>query len=141
MVKLDIAHNTSTPRVKQSSGRAERNGRTIPEGTRAIMAQAGVPHKLWPLAARHFCLMQSVIPRKGVTKSQTPWMLRHEEPFLGRIIPFGARIRFLPPEATQSSKPSVITGKEKARTEHIPKMADTSLCGIFLGYHMHPGCK
>ncbi len=45
MAKLNLAHNTSTPGVKQSNGRAERNGRTILEGTRAIMAQAGIPHK------------------------------------------------------------------------------------------------
>ena len=141
MATLNLAHNTSTPGVPQSNGRAERNGRTILEGTRAIMAQAGIPHRMWPWAARHFCLMRNVVPRKGVSINQTPWMLRHGEPFKGRLIPFGARIRFLMPEIPQSSKPSEITGKEKARTEHTPKMGEKALCGVFLGYHMDPGCK
>ena len=96
MAYLGIAHSTSTPGQPQANGRAERNGKHILEGTRAILARSGVPIKLWPLAARYFSLMSNVVPREKQELKDTPWVKRHGTEFQGRLIPFGSYLRFIP---------------------------------------------
>ena len=54
--KFKIRHNTSRPYADESKSVIEREIRTILEGTRANLTQAGIPEKLWPYAAQHHAM-------------------------------------------------------------------------------------
>ena len=55
-----------------------------------------------------------------------PWFAKHNSHFSGKLIPFGARIRFIPNATTDLGK------------DHL-KFAPTSVDGIFLGYELQSG--
>ena len=54
--KFTVRHNTSRPYVDQTKAVVEREIRTVLEGTRSNLCQAGLPDKLWPLAAQHHAM-------------------------------------------------------------------------------------
>ena len=51
--QLGWLHPTATPHRPESRGKIEREIRTMVEGTRCNLQQAGLEHKRWPAAARH----------------------------------------------------------------------------------------
>ena len=78
---------TSTPHVSKSNGVAERCHRTIVEGAKTILFQAGMGAEMWPFAARHFAISSNVCEESEGT---TPWIRRHGQEFPAKMIPFGA---------------------------------------------------
>ena len=116
-------HVLSQEYVHKTNAVAERSIRTVLEGTRVALAQAGLNHSYWPHAARHWCLSQNVCePPSG---SRTPWNLRFEEEFKGQFLPFGCRIDYW-------------TGPRQKPKKDL-KFDPTSNPGVFVGYVIHPG--
>ena len=52
--QLNWVHGTATPGRPATNGVAERAVRSVLEGTRTVLEQAGLPHKFWPYACRHW---------------------------------------------------------------------------------------
>ena len=119
---LDWCHTTSTPYRSNTNGRVERTIRTVEEGTRTILCEAGLPHKWWPYAARFFCWAQNILGLLHSDKS--PYELRHACPFTGLRIAFGAAIHFRP---------------NKLLAKKLPKCGPGGVPGIFIGWHVPPG--
>ena len=101
----------------------ERGVRTILEGTRANLLQAGLPDKMWPLAAQHHAMALNL--SKRFDNARIPWTEHFGENFTGRIVPFGAKVL-----SWNNPKQDVTDASKFA-----PKGED----GIFLGYHVQPG--
>ena len=114
-------HVISRDYISSSNAVAERAIRSVLEGTRVNLLQAGLNHGYWPYAARHWCMMQNVSCIQGVT----PWKIRFGEDFKGPKIPFGCQIEYW-------------TGPRK-RPKAPLKFQPTSNAGVFLGYVIHPG--
>jgi hypothetical protein len=90
---LSWVHGTATPGRPATNGVAERAVRSVLEGTRTVLEQAGLPHKFWPYACRHWCFSHNVQTREG----NSPWHKRHNKgKFKGKRIPFGSLVDFLP---------------------------------------------
>ena len=75
--------------VSKSNAVAERNLRSVLEGTRVNLEQAGLHHSYWSYAARHWCMAHNIQDHPEI---KSPWELRFGEKFKGPNIPFGARI-------------------------------------------------
>ena len=91
------------------------------EGTRALLLQSGLPLEFWPEAAQAYCHASNIQMRDGTS----PWMERHGgNPFLGKLIPFGAKIHYRP---------------DNNERKHQHKYEPTSREGIFLGWVIHSG--
>ena len=120
---LRIAHGTSTPGRPESNSRAEREIRTVLEGTRAILEHSGVPRRLWPYAADYFCHMLNT----EVIGGESAWARRFpaEGNWQGPIIPFGALVDFKPTPTTRNRR------RDKWHGKTYP--------GVFLGYHVQDG--
>ncbi|CAE7575020.1 GIP [Symbiodinium pilosum] len=58
--KLGVRHNTSREYSDENKAVIEREIRTVLEGTRAALTQAGLPDKMWPLAAQHRCIALNI---------------------------------------------------------------------------------
>ena len=114
--------NTSVAYVSKSNAVAERNLRSVLEGTRVNLEQAGLHHSYWSYAARHWCMAHNIQDHPEIL---SPWELRFGEKFKGPNIPFGARIDFW-------------TGP-KLKPKKDLRFDPTSNPGIFLGYVMQPG--
>ena len=119
--ELKWRHVTSVPYISKSNAQAERSIRSVLDGTRINLEQAGLHHTYWTHAARHCCMAHNIL---GDQESQTPWQLRFDEKFKGPMIPFGVRIDYW-------------TGP-KTKTKEKLKFDPTSLPGVFLGYKIHP---
>ena len=83
---LQCRHVLSRDYISKSNPQAERAVRSVLEGTRVNLLQAGLNHWHWPHAARHWCFMQNVIATGG---GKSPWELRFGSRFDGPLIPFG----------------------------------------------------
>ena len=92
IARYGVRHNTSRPYVDESKAVVEREIRTILEGTRSNLLQSGLPDKLWPLAAQHHAMALNLSRR--VDTGMIPWTERFGEDFVGRLIPFGAKVLF-----------------------------------------------
>ena len=121
MTALGWPHHTSTPGRPDTNGVAERAVRTIVEGTRAALFQAGMPEMWWPYAMEHFCVAHNAV---GGAKG-SPWVNRTGKRFPAPLIPFGAMIEFLL-SATRGSD---------------AKFAPRAIMGVMIGYHIQPGAK
>ena len=120
--QLQWRHVLDVPYISQTNAVAERAVRSVLEGTRVNLLQAGLHHSYWPHAARHWCHMSNVLSRDG---QPSPWKLRFES-FPGTLIPFGTKVEFwIGPRL----KP-----KEDLRFE------PSTNPGVFMGYALHPGC-
>ena len=120
---LQARHNTSREYVDQNKAVIEREIRTILEGTRANLVQAGLPDKLWPLASQHHAMSLNV--SKRFDNGLVPWSQRFGEEFTGKLVPFGAKILYW--------------ADPKQKQPNRSKFAGTGIEGIFLGYHIQPG--
>ena len=83
--------NTSVAYVSKSNAVAERNLRSVLEGTRVNLEQAGLHHSYWSYASRHWCMAHNIQDHPEI---KSPWELRFGEKFKGPNIPFGARIDY-----------------------------------------------
>ena len=121
--QLQWRHVLDVPYISQTNAVAERAIRSVLEGTRVNLLQAGLHHSYWPHAARHWCHMSNVLSRDG---QPSPWKPRFNESFPGTLIPFGTKAEFwIGPRL----KP-----KEDLRFE------PSTNPGVFMGYALHPGC-
>ena len=66
-------HVLSRDYISKSNAKAERAVRSVLEGTRVNLLQAGLNHWHWPHAAWHWCFMQNVFAMGG---ESSPWELR-----------------------------------------------------------------
>ena len=114
--------NTSVAYVSKSNAVAERNLRSVLEGTRVNLEQAGLHHSYWSYAARQWCMAHNIQDHPEIL---SPWELRFGEKFKGPNIPFGARIDYW-------------TGP-KLKPKKDLRFDPTSNPGVFLGYAMQPG--
>ena len=114
--------NTSVAYVSKSNAVAERNLRSVLEGTRVNLEQAGLHHSYWSYAARQWCMAHNIQDHPEIL---SPWELRFGEKFKGPNIPFGARVDYW-------------TGP-KLKPKKDLRFDPTSNPGVFLGYAMQPG--
>ena len=121
----NAAHNmgwntdSSRPYRSQNNAIVERMVRHVEEGTRTILAHAGLGPEWWPLAVKHFCHCLNITPDEN---GRTAWRHRHTTEFDGLQIPFGAFVHFLPP-------PHLV--------KKIPKFGTRGVPGVFVGRFMH----
>ena len=64
--------NTSVAYVSKSNAVAERNLRSVLEGTRVNLEQAGLHHSYWSYAARHWCMAHNIQDHPEI---KSPWEL------------------------------------------------------------------
>ena len=114
---------TSRAYVNENKSVIERESRTILEGTRANLEQAGTGVKLWPLAAQHHAMALNLTER--VDSKSIPWEDRFGEALDGLKVPFGAKVLYW------NNPEQNVTGKSK--------FSATGVDGVFLGYHIQPG--
>ncbi len=117
-----VPHTTSTPGRPQTNGIAENAVKTVLQGTRTALTASGMPEEWWPYAAAHYCFAHNL---RAVGDAPSPWVARfgraaNPKP---KMIPFGARVQFLPTPGRGNPK----------------KFAATAEDGLFLGYHLQPG--
>jgi len=118
---LGVPNGTSLPGRPQQNGVAERAVRSVVSGARTILEHAGLPHKFWPYAVRHWCFAHNIHQSDG----NSPWHKRHKKGhFEGKILPFGCLVDFM-------ATPEVTQGQAKFMPKAIP--------GVFLGYILQPG--
>ena len=115
-------HHVGTAYVSQTNAVAERNLRSIMEGTRANLLQSGLNHKYWPYAAKHSCMAHNIAEDYEV---DSPWKIMTGKRWKGPQIPFGARVDYW-------------TGP-KRRVKPAARFDPSTLPGVFLGYPLHPG--
>ena len=118
---LEIAFETAPVGVKGANGIAERMVRTVVEGSRTLLENAGLPLVYWPYAMRCFCLLYNVT--HTFSDGTTPWTRRHDRDG-SPLIPFGCLVDF---------KPTV------EETRKLPKFSPQAVPGVFLGYDLSPG--
>ena len=119
--KLGLQHDTSTPYRSTTNSIAERNIRTVLEGTRTLLEHSGFPVPWWPYAAKCFCFSMNIVLSDGDSNYNKRFGNGH---FTAKTAPFGCLVDFLPPTIVQ---------------QKTPKFAKKSLPGLFLGYAQHVG--
>ncbi len=92
----------SQPGVPQTNGIIERTNQDIVVGTRALLAQAGLPACVRVFAAPSYCLMDNITPRPNGDES--PWKKKYGQEFEGLRLPFGCKVT-LAPAPTKVVKP------------------------------------
>ena len=115
--RLGWRHQTSFAYVSKTNAMAERSIRSVIDGTRVNLEQAGLHHQYWAHAARHACMANNIVDTR---EGSSPWSLRFGEKFTGPLVPFGLRIDYW------------IGPKNKAKSSL--RLEPTSNPGIFLGY-------
>ena len=53
---MGVAHGLATPGMPTTNAEAERPVRSVMEGDRPLLVQAGLPHCWWPFSMRFWCL-------------------------------------------------------------------------------------
>ena len=74
--ELKWRHVTSVPYISKSNAQAGRSIRSVLDGTRINLEQAGLHHTYWTHAARHCCMAHNIL---GDQEARTPWQLRFNE--------------------------------------------------------------
>ena len=118
---MGLAWESSQPGVPVTNSRIERQNQLILDGTRAALAQAGLPMSFWSLAARTFCFNLNASEDKT---GESPWKKRFGCETEAKLIPFGAFVDF-----------------KLAGTADPPKLASKLQPGVFMGYRVHDGYK
>ena len=110
---------TSTTGMPQTNGLAERGVRTVKEGGRCRVVQAGFSASWWPIALEHLCFSKVITDVAG----DSPYSKRlGRGECRGERISFGALIDFMPQPETR-----------------IYNWGGKAITGLFVGYHTHPG--
>ena len=121
--RMKFRHNTSRAYVDENKAVIEREIRTVLEGTRANLTQAGLPDSLWPYTAQHHAMALNTTKRLDVAR--IPWEDRYGTPFDGLMVPFGAKVLFW--------------NNPKQNITKASKFAPKGEEEIFLGFHIQPG--
>ena len=108
--------------MPKSNAVAEGNPRSVLQGTRVNLEQAGLHHSFWSYASWHWCMAHNIQDHLEI---KSPWELRFGEKFKGPNIPFGVRIHCW-------------TGP-KLKPKKDLRSGPASNPGVFLGYAMRPG--
>ena len=93
-----IVHDCSQAGDPQNNAVAERQVQESVQGTTCNLLQAGLPHQFWPWAMRYHAAAANFTKDKRGT---SPWQRKFDEDFEAKIIPFGARILFIPNKTTK----------------------------------------
>ena len=118
---LRIPHGIATPARPQTNGAAERLVRSVMEGSRSLLVEAGLPPSFWPFAMRHYCFLKNI----DVVDGDSAWNKRHRKGhFTGPVYHFGQQVSFMP---------------VAFKTDHLPKAAPKMIPGVILGYKLNPG--
>ena len=123
-------HRTSPPGKWRKNGRIERQVGLLKGGTRSAIERAGFPPPAWPWAGRHFVFARNIAQITDPNHpnfASTPYRLRFGEDFKGHVIPFGAKIDFMPTPTNQ--RPQDQKGIWSKKT----------LTGVFLWYNTQGG--
>ena len=124
---LGWCHGTATPGRKESNGVAEAAVKSVLQGTRSTLENAGFKAAWWPMAVRHWCFATNTAIENG----ESSWQLRHGKGhFSGLRLPFGCLVDF---------KPSAVKPGKRGRQVPHPKFAPVAEPGVFMGYHILPG--
>ena len=122
---LKWRHEKSKAYLHQTNAIAERQVRSVTEGTRTNLLQAGISHVYWPYALEHTCTSFNISHVNDA--KYTPWYKRFGIKFPGELIPFGCKVDYwVGPKATRKNR---------------ERFAPTSEPGVFLGYRFQPGMK
>ena len=78
-------HERSKACIHESNAIAERQARSVTEGTRTNLLQAGVSHVYWPYALEHTCTAFNISHVNG--DEYTPWFKSVGVKFPGDLIP------------------------------------------------------
>jgi hypothetical protein len=114
---FNIPSDVSSPYRPQNNVVAERAVQTVVHGTRTVLEQAHAPLEWWIYAVRHFSWSYNIVERNG----NCPYRRRFGKDFAGPIIPFGARVNFLP---------------DGPLNERRSKWATRTMIGVFLCYEV-----
>ena len=83
------------PHKKATNGIAERAIRHVREGTGASLVQAGMDPIWWGEACQCYCFLR--VTRDLLhPDGKTSFERRYDRPFTGPLVPFGAKVYFLP---------------------------------------------
>ena len=121
--KLEWRAGTSAPHRPSSNGVIERYIRKVVEAARALLAQAGFHHALWPVALEYAAFALN-IEIDWDDDGLSPYSRRHGIEFSGERLPFGCLIDYKPADPD---------------TKELPKFGPRGVPGIFLGYYVAPG--
>eukprot|EP00972_Heterocapsa_arctica_P113495 16437375-Heterocapsa_arctica.AAC.1 len=66
-------------------------------GSRALLHQAGLTTTWWPWAAPYYCDAQNILGKPGA--QLTPHWRRQGKEFAGEVVPFGAEVQAIIPDA------------------------------------------
>ena len=91
---------TCTPGEKRTNGLAEQCVRSVKDGGRKNMLQAGLAYAWWPWAVRHWCFARNVKTVDGTS----PYFKRFDKHCEAIHIPFGALCDYMP-NATDRRRP------------------------------------
>ena len=86
-------HDVSLSYNPQSNGVAENMIKRVKEGTRKMLIQSGLAPSWWSEASKYFRFVKNVCDIRDGTSA---YWKRHGEHFGGKLVPFGAAIRFSP---------------------------------------------
>jgi transposase InsO family protein len=114
-----IRQRCSAPYTQAQNGLAERHIRTIKSMVRTLLLDANLPHKFWPYALTHSCLLLSLLPNAKTNTS--PFELQYGTApnlNLAKMAPFGERC-IIPDHSTSN----------KSDFTHSPNIQ-----GYYLGY-------
>eukprot|EP00975_Prorocentrum_lima_P038413 8074703-Prorocentrum_lima.AAC.1 len=70
---MGVPHDHSIPVMPRNNSWVECANRTVLEGARCLLLQAGLLSRFWPYAVRHFCLARNAIRK---TPGGTPRFTR-----------------------------------------------------------------
>ena len=98
---LGYNHDKSMPCRHESNATCERCVRYIVEGARALLEKAGLSSCFWIFAVHHYCLMHNTCT---LTNGESQWLRRFGEELLGKRLPFGSLVNFLPEPETGSAE-------------------------------------
>ena len=118
---LEILWRKPPPGDSQSNGVIEALNRRLQEGTRASLAQAGLPICWWSYAIQHWCFLRNTArDATGMSSFQ-----RAGKPeFTGLRLPFGVGVFFYP---------------NQTKYKHQHKFQARLSYGVLVGYGVEPG--
>ena len=117
---LSWNHCTSTPHRSEKLI-AEREVRSIKEGTSAVLLQSGLNENWWADSTECYTYLRNVTVL--LSDGKTPYERRFGQPFIGPIILFGSLVEYYP-----------ITAKDQSRIHQFGKKV---LPGLFIGYALY----
>ena len=85
--------------------------RSVIDGARVNLEQAGLHHQYWAHAARHACVANNIIDAR---EGSSPWSQRFGEKFKGPLVRFGLRIDYT--GSVPRTRPNPLSGSSRRQT-------------------------